>query len=63
MHIVKYTSLHINIRNILQSHIGNKKQSHISSPVLVSKPVKVNPMGLAGREEEISFQKVLSESS
>ena len=38
-----------------------KKHSHVLTPVLVSEPVKVNPLGLAGGKEEGLFQKELSE--
>ena len=37
--------------------------SHVLPPVLVPEPVKVNPLGLAGGEEESLFQKELSEGS
>ena len=35
--------------------------SHVLPPVLVPEPVKVNPLGLAGGEEESLFQKEPSE--
>ena len=37
------------------------KHSHVLPPVLAPEPVKVNPLGLAGGEEESLFQKELSE--
>ena len=40
-----------------------KKYSQVLLPALVPEPVKVNPLGLAGGEEESLFQKELSEGS
>lgn len=40
-----------------------KKYSQVLLPVLVPEPVKVNPLELAGGEEESSFQRELSEGS
>ena len=40
-----------------------KKSSQVLLPVLVPEPVKVNPLGLAGGEEESLFQRELSEGS
>lgn len=47
----------------LGRHFPVRRHSHVLPPVPVPEPVKVNPLGQAGGEEESVFQKELSEGS